>query len=97
LKETVAHILEADIPASAAYAQLKAELTRMHETAWDWLAKLFALLPCGAQKGTELLAAMERLKPEDPELWIRWMYFSRSGSSASWPRTHRRSESWQNG
>ena len=27
LQETVAHILEADIPASAAYAQLKAELT----------------------------------------------------------------------
>ena len=78
LQETVAHILEADIPASTAYAQLKAELTRMHEkTSWDWLAKLFALPPCGAQKGTELLAAMERLKPKDPELWFRWMYFSR--------------------
>jgi len=35
------------------------------------------LPPCGAQKGTELLAAIERLKPEDPELWFRWMYFSR--------------------
>ena len=31
LQETVAHILEADIPASAAYAQLKVELTQMHE------------------------------------------------------------------
>jgi hypothetical protein len=50
----------------------------MHEkTAWDQLAELFALPPCGGQKGTELLAAMERLKPEDPELWFRWMYFSR--------------------
>ena len=39
LQETVSHILEADIPASAAYSQLKAELTRMHEkTTWDWLA-----------------------------------------------------------
>ena len=27
LQETVAHILEADIPGSAAYSQLKAELT----------------------------------------------------------------------
>jgi len=27
--------------------------------------------------GTELLAAMEQLKPEEPELWFRWMYFSR--------------------
>jgi len=77
LQESVAHILEADIQGSTAYAQLKAELTRMHEkTSWDRLAKLFALPPCGAQKGTELLAAMERLKPEDPELWFRWMYFS---------------------
>jgi len=78
LQETVAHILEADVPASTAYSQLKAELTRMHEkTSWDRLAELFALPPCGGQKGTELLAAMDRLKPEDPELWYRWMYFSR--------------------
>jgi len=78
LQETVAHILEADIPASAAYSQLKAKLTRMHEkTAWDRLAELFTLPPCGGQKGMEFLAAMERLKPEDPELWFRWMYFSR--------------------
>ena len=78
LQETVAHILEADAPASSAYAQLKAELTRMHEkTSWCRLAELFALPPCGGQKGTELLAAMQRLKPEDPELWFRWQYFSR--------------------
>jgi len=77
LQESVAHILEADIPASEAYTQLNAELTRMHQkTAWDRLAKLFAMPLCGAQKGTELLAAMERLRPEDPELWFRWMYFS---------------------
>jgi len=78
LQETVAHILEADAPASTAYAQLKAELTRMHEkTSWDRLAELFALPPCGGQKGTALLAAMQRLKPDDPELWFRWQYFSR--------------------
>ena len=78
LQESVAHILEADIPASEAYTQLKAELTRMHEkTAWDQLAELLAMPPCGAQKGMELLAAMERLRPEDPELWFRWMYFFR--------------------
>jgi len=77
LQETVAHILEADKPASAAYSQLKAELTRMHKkTSWDRLAELFALPPCGAQ-GTELLAEIERLKPEDRELWFQWMYFSR--------------------
>ena len=77
LKESVAHILEADIPASEAYSQLKAKLTRMHEkTSWDRLAELFAMPPCGAQKGTELLMAMERLKPEEPELWFRWLYFS---------------------
>jgi len=75
LQETVAHILEADIPASAAYAQLKAELTRLHEkTSWDRPAELFALPLCDTQKGTKLLAAMEGLKPEDPELWFRWMY-----------------------
>jgi len=78
LQESVAHILEADTPASEAYSLLKAELTRMHvKTSWDRLAELFAMPPCGAQKGTELLAAMERLKPEDPELWFRWQYFSR--------------------
>jgi len=78
LQETVAHILEADAPASTAYSQLKAELTRMHEkTSWDRLAELFALPPCGGQKGTELLAAMKRLKPDDPELWFRWQYVSR--------------------
>jgi len=78
LQETVAHILEADEPASTAYSQLKAELTRMHEkTSWDRLAELFALPPCGGQKGTELLAAMQRLRPEDPELWFRWQYVSR--------------------
>jgi len=78
LQETVAHILEVDVPASTAYSQLKAELTRMHEqTSWDRLAELFALPPCGGQKGTELLAAMQRLKPDDPELWFRWQYFSR--------------------
>ena len=78
LQDSVAHILEADIPASMAYSQLKSKLTRMHEkTAWDRLAELFALPPCGGQKGTELLAAMERFKPEDPVLWFRWMYFSR--------------------
>jgi hypothetical protein len=72
MQETVAHILEADIPASTAYSQLKAQLTRMHEkTAWDRLAELFALPLCSSQKGAELLAAMERLKPEDPELWFR--------------------------
>jgi len=72
LQENVAHNLKANITASAAYAQLKAELTQMHEkTSWDRLTELFA------QKSTELLAAMERLKPEDPELWFRWMYFSR--------------------
>jgi hypothetical protein len=78
LQETFAHILEAGAPASMAYSQLKAELTRMHEkTSWDHLAELFALPPCGGQKGTELLAAMQRLKPDDPELWFRWQYFSR--------------------
>jgi len=78
LQETVAHILEAEAPASTAYSQLKAELTRMHEkTSWDRPAELFALPPCGGQKGTELLAAMQRLKPDDPELWFRWQYFSR--------------------
>jgi hypothetical protein len=78
LQETVAHILEADTPANTAYSQLKAELTRMHEkTSWDRLAELFALPPCGGQKGTELLAAMQRLKPDDPELWFRWQYVSR--------------------
>jgi hypothetical protein len=78
LQESVALILEADTLASEAYSQLKAKLTCMHvKTSWDRLAKLFALPPCGAQKGTELLAAMERLKPEDPELWFRWQYFSR--------------------
>jgi len=78
LQESVAHILEADIPASEAYSQLKAELSRMHvNTSWDRLAELFALPLCGAQKGTELLADMERLKPDDPELWFRWQYFSR--------------------
>jgi len=50
----------------------------MHEkTSWDRLAELFALPPCGGQQGTELLAAMQRLKPEDPELWFRWQYVSR--------------------
>jgi hypothetical protein len=49
----------------------------MHKkTSWDRLAELFALPPCGAQ-GTELLAEIERLKPEDRELWFQWMYFSR--------------------
>jgi hypothetical protein len=62
----------------AAYSSLKAELTRMHaKTSWDRLAELFTLPPCGGQKGTELLAAMQRLKPDDPELWFRWQYFSR--------------------
>ena len=78
LHETVGHILEADAPASTAYSQLKAELTRMHEkTSWGRLVELFALPPCGGQKGTELLAAMKRLRPEDPELWFRWQYVSR--------------------
>jgi len=78
LQESVAHILKADAPASSTYAQLKAELTRMHEkTEWSRLAELFALPPCGGQQGTELLAAMQRLKPDDPELWFRWQYFSR--------------------
>jgi hypothetical protein len=76
--ETVAHIFESDMPASQAYAELKAELTRMHEkSSWDRLAELFAMPLCGGQKGTELLAAMEQLKPEEPELWFRWMYFYR--------------------
>ena len=78
LQESEAHILEADILASEAYSQLRAELTRMHKkTSWDQLDELFAMPPCGAQKGTELLGAMERLKPEEPELWFRWMYFFR--------------------
>jgi len=77
-QETVAHILESDMPASQAYVELKAELTRMHvKSSWDRMAELHALPPCGGQNGTELLAAMERLKPEEPELWFHWMYFSR--------------------
>ena len=57
----------------------------MHEkTAWDRLAELFTLPPCGSQKGTELLSVMERLKPEDPELWFRWMYFSRLPEWIQW-------------
>ena len=44
LQESVAHIFEADLPASEAYSQLKAELTRMHkQTSWDRLAELFAM------------------------------------------------------
>ena len=31
LQESVAHIFEADIPASEPYSQLRAELTQMHE------------------------------------------------------------------
>ena len=31
LQESVAYIFEANIPASEAYSQLRAELTRMHE------------------------------------------------------------------
>jgi len=93
LQESVAHIFKADLPASEAYSQLKAKLTRMHEkTSWDCLAELFAMPPCGAQKDTDLLTAMERLKPEEPELWFRWMYFSplpdwiqrQANSSSSW-------------
>jgi hypothetical protein len=72
----LAHILEADKPTSEAYSQLKAELTHMHvKTSWDGLAELFALPPCSVQKGTKVLAAMEGLKPEDPELLFRWQYF----------------------
>ena len=37
-QEAVAHILESDTPASKAYPQLKAELTRMHQkSSWDQL------------------------------------------------------------
>ena len=54
LQESVAHIFEANIPASEAYSQLKAELTWMHgKNSWDRLAELFAMLPCGSQKGTD--------------------------------------------
>ena len=53
LQELVAHIPEADIPASEAYSQVRAELTWMHEKmSWDRLAELFTMPPCGAQKGT---------------------------------------------
>ena len=67
--KAVAHILESNSPASEAYPQLKAELTRMHQkSSWDQLGELFALPPCGGRKGTELLVAMEP--------WFRWQYFS---------------------
>ena len=76
-QEAVAHILESDIPASKAYPQLKAELTPMHQkSSWYWLGELFALPPCCGQMSTELLAAMERLKTNEADLWFRWQYFS---------------------
>ena len=57
-QETVAHIFESDMPASQAYDELKAELTRMHvKSSWDRMAELHAFPPCSGQKGTELLAA----------------------------------------
>ena len=94
LQESVIHILEADILASEAYSQLKAELSRMHvKTSWDRLAELLALPPCGAQKGTELLAAMKWLKTRSCSSGGNPSSPCRSGSNASWWRIHRRFES----
>jgi hypothetical protein len=77
-QEAVVHVLEKDLPASEAYTQLRAELTCMHQkSSWDRLGELFALPPCGDQKGTELLAAMEQHKPQEEDLWFRWLFFTR--------------------
>ena len=35
------------------------------------------LSPCSSQKGTKLLMALKRLKPEEADLWSCWQYFSR--------------------
>ena len=49
----------------------------MHQkSSWDQLGKLFALLPCSGKKGTELLAAMERLKSDEADLWFHWQFLS---------------------
>ena len=70
-QEVVSHILESGAPALEAYPQLKAELTRMHQkSSWDQLCELFTLPQCGGQKGTELLPAMEWLKPNEVDLWF---------------------------
>ena len=50
----------------------------MHQkSSWDRLVELFALPPCSSQKGSELLTAMEHLKPKEAYLWFCWQYFSR--------------------
>ena len=77
-QDAVASILELDPLPPNAYELLKAELIRLHEkTSWDRMKELFAMPPLGAQRPTELLAAMKNLRPADPELWFRYQYFSR--------------------
>ena len=75
--DAVASILELDPLQPNAYEMLKAELIRLNEkTSWDRVKELFTMSPLGAQRPTELLAAMKNLWPADPELWFRYQYFS---------------------
>jgi hypothetical protein len=77
-QDTVAHILEKGPAQPGVYQLLKAELLRLHEKSeWDRLKELLALPALGGQRGSELLATMERLCPKDHSLWLRYQFVSR--------------------
>ena len=59
------------------YQLIKAELLRLHERSdWDRLKELFTIKSLGGRNGTELLAAMKQLAPQDSSLWLRYLFFS---------------------
>jgi hypothetical protein len=59
------------------YQLIKAELLRLHERSdWDRLKELFTIKSLGGHNGTELLAAMKQLAPQDNSLWLRYLFYS---------------------
>ncbi len=43
---------------------------------WDHLKELFTIKSFGGHNGTELLAAMKQLAPQDNSLWLRYLFYS---------------------
>lgn len=78
-QDAVAHILvKAPTQPAEAYQLLKTELLRLHEQSeWDRLQELLALPALGGQKGSELMATIERLTPADHTLWPRYQFLAR--------------------
>jgi hypothetical protein len=75
--DMVSSVLRAE-PDQDSYSQLKAALVASHTMSdYQKVDKLMAMEPLGGRKPTELLAAMQKLRPPQDEAFFAWAFIQR--------------------